>query len=70
MRAILAAWAIWWLLSSCSTWNQQAQDIQIIYAEGGCLLIVEGLSVEQVAEKRKEWDFDTDCRISVRTVID
>lgn len=50
--------------------SQYGQDVEIIYHEGGCLMIVDGLSVEQVKEKTKEWSFDTDCRIDVRTVTD
>lgn len=65
---IFIAYVIAMMLIGCTT--QRATDADIIYHQGGCLFVVEGLTVEQVKQATKDWAFDTECRISVRTTID
>jgi hypothetical protein len=55
-------------LGGCAA--QSAQNADIIYAKGGCLLVVDGLLIEQMDEKSKQWVFDENCKISVKTVVD
>ena len=55
-------------LGGCAA--QSAQNADIIYAKGGCLLVVDGQVVEQMDEKRRDWFFDEDCKISIKTVVD
>ena len=62
------------LLLTCSgcgaLQSQQGQQVEVIYHEGGCLMIVDGLSIEQMDEKEKLWLFDEGCKISVKTVVE
>ena len=69
VRALVLCLATCTLLPSCSL-SQSGKNVEIIYSNGGCLMIVDGVSVEQIREKEKEWVFDEDCKISVRTDVD
>lgn len=67
MRNILL-WVTLGGLTACFP-TQQAQDMQIIYVDG-CAFMVEGLTLEQIKQKTKAWEFDENCRISVSTTVD
>jgi hypothetical protein len=72
VRDLICWIALCMLLSSCSAGfpSQQGQNVEIIYSNGGCLMIVDGVQVEQIREKEKEWLFDENCKISVRTDVE
>ena len=55
-------------LGGCAA--QSAQNAAIIYAKGGCLLVVDGQIVEQMDEKQRDWFFEDECKISVKTAVD
>ena len=59
-------------LGGCTQWqkNQSGSDVKVIYSQGGCMMIVDGLQVEQVDEKEKQWIFDENCKISVKTIVE
>ena len=53
------------LLSGCQQ-AQTATDATVIYGNGGCLFIVDGLSLEKLDEKQERWEFE-DCKVSVNS---
>lgn len=56
-------------LGGCSL-TQRTNTVDFIYSNGGCLLYLDGLSVEQVGEASRNWVFDEDCDISISTIVD
>ena len=70
LRLVMFGFVAW--LSACTQWqkNQSGSDVKVIYSQGGCMMIVDGLQVEQVDEKEKQWIFDENCKISVKTIVE
>ena len=62
-------WLLVLCLSGCGL-SQQGTNATVIYAKDGCLFYVEGMSMEQVRDKEKEWEFDENCNISVKMDIE
>ena len=69
-RALIWSVVMSTLLSSCNLLqSQQATDATVIYGNGGCMFIVDGLSLEKLDEKREQWDFE-DCKVSINSESD
>ena len=52
-----------YVLNGCST-SKQAQKMDIIWHDGKCLLIADGMSATQAKEMMSEWQF-RECEIIV-----
>ncbi len=51
------------IVAACSN-AQKANDLQIIWHAGECLLVADGLLIEQAQSIQKEWQF-AECEVNV-----
>ena len=52
------------MLAGCNK-SQKAQDLDIIWYDGKCLLVAEGMSIEQAKEIKQDWKFEA-CKIETK----
>lgn len=59
------------LLTGCGQIpNSSSSSATVIYHNDGCLFYVDGLTLEQVREKEKDWEFTENCEVAVRLEVD
>jgi len=55
-----------YVLTGCST-IKKAQKMSVMWSNGGCVFIAEGMSVQEAKEMTRDWDFNK-CVVKIHGV--
>ena len=61
--AILFVLFILYLLTACTP-HTRVQDIEIIWHDGECLFVADGMTIEQAKDLQQTWKFEQ-CKIEI-----
>ena len=52
-----------WILAGCTN-SKKAESLEILWHSDACLLIAQGLSIEEAQNLQRDWDF-SECNVEV-----
>jgi hypothetical protein len=64
LACIIIGILIVWLLAGCGV--QQVDNTKVVWHNGQCLLLVDGMTAQQAKQLTHEWELE-DCKVSVRS---